>query len=882
VGCRHAGGRSRWSGAAARRLRLPALLSVALLSLLVAAAPARAAFGFSTLGSTFIDADGQPSPVLTAGSHPQAWVTTLVFNKTGPPGKEVTDGHLKDLRIELPPGLVGSTASLPKCARSDFLADECPASTIVGHFKIETPIVVLDAPLNLLEPKSGVAVQLGFSAEGFPLTIDLSLSGGPDHRLVAEIANASQATKVLGVTLTLLGDQDGSALLTMPRECGRPLSTDFGATAWAAPGLWVEAEAPEPQTVAGCDSLSYSPTIAITPTTAAAGAPSGLGLVLDASDPGFLSPTGRAAADTRSAVIDLPPGMTLNPAAAAGLAACTPAQLAGERPDADPATGCPGAAKIGSATLATPPFAGPVAGDVFVAQPDDPATSLPGAENPFDSLLALYLVFRDPERGILLDLPLRVEADPRTGRLTGALPDLPPFPLTHLALRFNSGPRAPLTTPTGCGSHAIGYSLTPSSGNPPLEGTERFETSSGCDGAFSPRLSAGTTSNRAGRAAPLVLELNSDAEAPNLRGLRLTLPPGLSADLGAVAICPEVDAASAACPPASRLGYARIAIGAGPEPLWVPADAEPDPDVFLAGPYRGSPFSLLVSIPAEGGPFDLGQEVLRAPVGIDPETAQVSVELDDLPQVRAGIPLRYRAIRLVLDRPGFIRNPTSCAPERFSVTATAAGGATATAGEHFQAADCGRLRFRPRLAVRLSGRTGRNGHPRVEARMLPRAGQANLDAVSIDLPAGELLDVRRIRGLCRSGLPLGRCPASSRIGRVSLRSPLLRQRLRGPIYLRAPSGRYPDLVAELEGGGVRFVLHGRTATAPGGRLRIRLEALPDIPLSEASLTLAGGRRGIVVNSTSLCRRAHRAGVLLRGHNGRELRMRPLITPTSGC
>ena len=35
-------------------------------------------------------------------------------------------------------------------------------------------------------------------------------------------------------------------------------------------------------------------------------------------------------------------------------------------------------------------------GAIFLAEPDDPATAAAGAENPFDSLLALYLVAKSP------------------------------------------------------------------------------------------------------------------------------------------------------------------------------------------------------------------------------------------------------------------------------------------------------------------------------------------------------------------------------------------------------------------------------------------------------------------------------------------------------
>ena len=834
-------------------------------------AQARAEFGFSSLDSSFT-ASGEAPAVLDAGSHPEAWTASVRFNVTGMPGEQRPDGALRDLRIDLPPGLVGSPAALPRCGRVEFIVDSCPAGTAIGSFSLEAAqSLPIGARLHLLEPLPGTVAQLGFHAQGVPVTLDLFISAKPPHNLVAQATNLSQAGEIFSAALTLEGSPGGTPFLTLPRRCPAPLTIRFAAVAWGVPA-WVSGSSAKPQGVAGCGALAYEPELSVAPTTVHAAAPSGLELALESPDTGIGSTGGRAAADTRSATLRLPPGMTVNPPAARGLSGCTPAELASERLDSDPLTGCPEAAKIGSAALATPLLEKQIAGDVYVAQPE---------ENPFGSRLALYLVLRDAERGVLLSLPIRVDADPQTGRLTARFDQIPELPFSHLSLRFNSGPRAPLATPAGCGTHAIGYSLSPSSGAPPLEGEETFETGSGCDRPFAPELSVGTASNAAGSTSPFVLELRNAAAAPNLDGLRLTLPPGLGADLAA-ATCPEALAPAAACPAASRLGFARIALGAGPEPLWVPAGPEPDSGVFLAGPYRGAPFSLLISVPAAAGPFDLGRVVLRAPVRIDPKTAQISVALGELPQIREGIPLHYRAIRLVLDRPGFVRNPTSCQSMPIELTATSAGGAATTLSDRFQAADCAALRFRPRMSVRLSGSLRRNGHPRVEISLAPRAGQANLEAATLDLPAGELLDTRRIRALCARGVPASGCPAASRLGRASLRSPLLREPLSGAVHLRSPSGRYPDLVAELEGGGIRVVLQGRTASAPGGRLRIRLVGLPDMPLSQASISLAGGSRGIVVNSASLCSSPRRTSVLLRGHHGRETRLRPRLRLGGSC
>jgi hypothetical protein len=867
---------------AARARRLIALGLLLLAASFAAASPARAAFGFQSLSSTF-EPSGDPAPAsLVAGSHPESWTVTLALNASGPPGGESPDGLLKDLRIELPPGLVGTPDLLPRCSREDYLAESCPAATAVGRLGLEIAgLEPQEAVLYLLEPAPGVAAQLGLHVKKDPITIDLSLDPAPPHGLVAEIVNAPSAFALLGATMTLEGAPGGAPFLTLPRDCFSPLTTLVAATSWQAPQTWVQDPAPEPQGLSDCGSLLYSPELRVDPSTAAAAAPSGLAIDLDAPDPGISTAEGRAAADTRSATLQLPPGMTLNPPVASGLTGCTPGRLAAELPDSDPRTGCPEAAKIGSATVLTPLFDKAIGGDLYLAQPDDPATTAPGAENPFDSLLALYLVIRDADRGVLLPLPIRVAADPVSGRLTARFEQLPELPLSHLSLRFNSGPRAPLTTPAGCGSHRIDYSLTPSSGNPPVSGRETFETTTGCDVAFAPEISVGTASNVAGSAAPFAFDLRNGAGAPNLAGLHLDLPPGLAADFAAVATCPEEAAATAACPPGSRLGSVQIALGAGPEPLWLPSRSGPDAGAYLAGPYGGAPFSLLVSVPATAGPFDLGRVALRAPVRVDPQTSRVSVEISGLPQIRDGIPLHYRALRLVLDRTGFVRNPTSCEPMAIELTAVAASGEVATASDRYQAAGCAKLRFRPRLRVSLSGGLGRNRHPRIDLRLATPRGQANLAAATFELPAGELLDTRRIRRLCAAELP-ERCPRASRLGQAIVRSPLLRAPLRGPIYLRVPGRRYPDLLADLHGGGVHVLIHGSTGSAGGGRLRLSLAGLPDIPLSQASVTLTGGRHGIVVNSASLCGRTPRASSLLRGHNGRQSALRPRIRLRGRC
>jgi hypothetical protein len=281
------------------------------------------------------------------------------------------------------------------------------------------------------------------------------------------------------------------------------------------------------------------------------------------------------------------------------------------------------------------------------------------------------------------------------------------------------------------------------------------------------------------------------------------------------------------------------------------------------------------------GPFDLGNLVIRAAADVDPTTAQVSVSTDPLPRILNGIPLRLRSIALGLDRSGFIRNPTSCEPMSVTGTATAGRGPSVPLSEFFQVGGCAGLPFEPGLSIDLLGGLGRSDHPAVRAVLRGRADEAAIAAMTMTLPAGELLDLRNVRSLCAVRLSPERCPRASRLGRASVLSPLLDEPVQGPIHLRAPSDRLPDLVADLRGDGLHFVLHGQTVTS-GGHLRIRFPDLPDIPLSKAVLTLSGGRHGILVNSEGLCGRSRHISVSLGAHDGDRKQLTPHVRLRGRC
>jgi hypothetical protein len=282
-------------------------------------------------------------------------------------------------------------------------------------------------------------------------------------------------------------------------------------------------------------------------------------------------------------------------------------------------------------------------------------------------------------------------------------------------------------------------------------------------------------------------------------------------------------------------------------------------------------------IPAVSGPYDLGNIAVRAAIHVDPATARVTTVSDPLPQIVEGIPLRARSIRVNLDRPNFVLNPTNCDP--FSVTAEVAGdqGAQADLSSPFQVANCTALPYGPKLGLQLSGGLNRLGHPAVKATFTAQPGEANTKSVQVALPANEILDNAHIGAPCtRPDFAANNCPASSLLGTARVTTPLLDQPLTGNVYLRVnPAHTLPDLVMDLKG---QFDIEvaGRIDTAPSGGLRATFETAPDAPVTSLVLNLAGGKKGLLQNSKSLCGQPKRFTVRMTGQNGAVVNAHPKL------
>ncbi|HXQ88740.1 MAG TPA: hypothetical protein VN733_03790, partial [Solirubrobacterales bacterium] len=372
-----------------------------------------------------------------------------------------------------------------------------------------------------------------------------------------------------------------------------------------------------------------------------------------------------------------------------------------------------------------------------------------------------------------------------------------------------------------------------------------------------------------------------DGEA-NPESIALHMPQGLLAKLGGVPLCSDAQAATGACPAGSRIGSVTALSGVGSAPLAIPQPGKAPTAVYLAGPYRGAPYSAVSVVPAQAGPFDLGLVVNRAAIYVDPETALATIKTDPLPQILEGVPIAYRALHVLIDRPSFTLNPTDCSRQQIRATVTATSGAVAEPTAGFQPTGCAKLAYSPKLKLSFTGSTKRTGNPGVKAVLTQKPNQANTAAAVVLLPGSQFIDNAHISNPCtRVQFNAEACPKGSILGTVEAKTPLLDQPLKGKVYFRSNGGEreLPDIVADLRGS-IRVTLVGFIDSVKG-RVRTRFLSVPDAPVSSFKMSLFAGKRSLIENSENLCKTSRRATVKLKGQNGRSHNSEPVIGASCG-
>jgi hypothetical protein len=861
-----------------------------------------------------------------AAGHPQVGFTQFI---TKHDGSSVPVGNLKTVRVDLPAGLsVNPQSTVEQCDLAPGASPTtCPPDSKVGTSAVTAvnpllpvPITIPAVPVYNVAPREGEAARFGLSVAGNDIFLEGGVAWNGDYHEyftihVAKLELSSipglELARILKNRLVFEGRAGNGTFITVPTTCydstqpafKHVYSTYLRADSYEEeePGFpegspFIESELPPNTSPKECSTIPFEPSVGTTPNTTQTDSPDGAAVNVDLpfvvpDAPELAQPlTKQASSQVKTARVSTPQGMGINPSAATGLKTCTNAEL-GKGTTAPVA--CPAASKIGVVTIETPPLpAGSLKGNVYVGQQlsRDPTS---GNE---------YRIFVDaesPSYGISARLIGNVTADPQTGRLTTTFAEDPQVPFSSFKLDFDDGAKAVLTSPPTCGPNTTNTQITPWSGNADANPSSKFSLSKAPGGGacaktmaerpFAPGFSAKSTNPKGGAYTQVNMNIVRSDGNQELKGTDVVLPPGLTAKLKGVAYCPGAKLAEAAataglaeaktqsCPDSSLLGSVSILSGTGPSPTHI------DGKAFLAGPYQGAPLSLAIVTPATAGPFDLGTVVVRVPLRLNPETAQVEAVTDAIPHVYGGALLDIRSIALQIDRKQFAVNPTNCSPLAFS-GALRGGGAdpdnpatfsTAPISSPLQVKECEALGFKPKLSLTLFGKSHRNQHPKLRAVLRAREGDANIARASVALPHVLFLDQSSLSSVCtRVQFAANECPKKSIYGYAKAISPLLDKPLEGPVYLRSSMNLLPDMVAALRGQ-VEVDLDGRIDTFHGG-IRTTFDTVPDVPVSKFTVTLPGGKHGLLVASRNLCQKPIRAITRFKAQNGKKANRHPRV------
>jgi hypothetical protein len=811
------------------------------------------------------------SPESRAGAHPDRLQIDFELQ---------TDGTSpRDLVFELPPGFGGNPSAVESCPRATYEADqECPPQSQTGvvHFTLKGGQEA-ELPIFQLEPRPGEYSSSG-TKPGVELPLEMELRPG-DFGISLHAHDLPKQELSKG-NIELWGipadHQQGTPgprrpFLSLPTRCG-PLFATFRTRSWEEGAPWLSATSQMGPPLTGCAELSFRPSLALQLDNPVAD--STTGMRMDFQFPGEEDADALSEAQLKEVTVAMPAGLTVSPAGAEQLQACDDAQFGlgdGTQPN------CPAASRLGTVQVAAPALHEPATGTIYL-----------GKERPGERFRMLVAA---PGPGSFLKFVGALHPDPATGRLATTLSDLPQLPIERMTMSLDGGPGGLMASPLACGPAVATARFVPYGDGPAVESDASQMIAARqpgltCPGPipFAPDFVARSSNHRAGKPTTLSVALRRQPGEQLPRRFAVTMPAGLSAAIGKLQACSEAAAKIGACPATSRLGDARATLGSSSKPAVLEGSA------YAGGPYRGSPFSLVMAFRAAIGSFDLGTFTLRAAAEVNAKTGLVTMATDSLPSTMEGVAARFQGIEFSLDRPGLLRNPTSCLRGRMSARIESESGSVVTPSHPYRVRGCKALPFKPRIRLQLdrTRRLRRGGAVGLRISTRLRPGDANLRSMKFTLPAALKFDIASLGQICsRVDAASASCPPGSKVGIARARTPLLAQPISGAIYVAQPKhhDEPPDLWVSLAGDGMHLTMKGKTAATASG-FATKLAGLPDMPLSSFEMRMGGGGDGALELGIGPCEGGHprrfSSSFVARAQNGVVRRREMTIAAPADC
>ncbi|MCW2980136.1 MAG: hypothetical protein JWO14_1863 [Solirubrobacterales bacterium] len=868
-----------------------------------------------------------------AGGHPNYGVTDFkidtypkLFGVGGFP-----TSFLSRIQVDTPEGLSVNPQALPKCQVAELEKNACPPTSLVGinyltvagqaPEKAGENLVCPPAgeclqarvavPVYNLEPFNEVPSMVGFETASGPTFIVGSLSPVDQHVTftISNITPPPKGNAIIESRLVFFSAKESNVFnpaadgtyLTMPSNCAGGQVSGLHLNAYPGetePASETSAQYTTPTGATGCANVPFNPEIAVT-----ADGPKAIdspeATTVDVGIP-WNPEAPIANSYLKVAKVTLPEGMGINPSSGNTITSCSDAQFGYHTAST---VSCPTASQIGTVNIETPSLPnGSITGEVYVGEP---LKNGPGA---FESgeQFRIFIYAHSVRYGVNVRLEGKVFPNATTGQLTAVVPENPQATFRNFRLHFKGGDNGVLTSASTCGTNTTTTEFTPWSENPdnnkPTTNTSLTSVPGGgtCPTSlaarkFTPGYTAASESTKAAQFSPFKIHIGRNDGEQEIKAVNVTLPKGLVGRLAGIPYCGEAELAAAAassgkaqqakasCSSESAIGTAVTSAGTGGKPLSLGGT------VYLTGPYKGAPLGIAVITPAVAGPFDLGTVVVRAALNVNPATAQVNAVSDPIPNVFGGVKLDVRSIDLNMNRYKFMLNPTNCAKGATAGTLNGGGSNPANASNWtsyaisaaFQATACNKLAFKPTFHARISGPTTRAKNPQIRVVVQAKAGQANIARTALNLPHSLFLDQSHIKTNCtRVQLAAQACPKNSIYGYAEAGSPLLKQKLKGPVYLVSSKHKLPDLLADLKGQ-INIQLDGVISSSHGG-LKTVFNETPDVPLKSFVLNMKGGKKSLLQNSENLCKKSQLAVLNMKGQNGKTVKNNKFRLNIASC
>ncbi len=854
-----------------------------------------------------------------AAGHVPFGITDFEVNTEGTfPELAPAGGPVTHIRTDVAAGLATSPAAVPQCTMAQFegaekelpgtgffQVSECNSNTEVGVNKAVVYVgkngvaagvgdLPLEGPAYNLVQKEGLASEFGvavklpkglttailsktpYAGTGYETLqyyahtlIEGSVEWGKeakgtdagDYHDYFEIT-VSPALPTISSRLIFFGRAGAGDFITNGTACPGNNTTRLALTDEA--GTTVTKPYTTLVSLNECGLVPFQPSFSLTPATTEQEGPDGISTkVALTRHPGA---TEIDSAQLNAAVFTLPEGMTLNPSAAAGLSACTPAQARINSPEKG--TLCPASSELGTVSIEVPTLPpGSLTGKIYLGGPESgPITGPP---------YTMYLDAESTRYGVSVRVKGSVTPNESTGQVTTTFSENPEQPFTSVSLNFKTGALAPIANPLICGtatSTAIFSPLTATANVSPLV-TPFTVDGNGAGGActspipFALSNSTEYEPSTAGAHTNYGYFIGREDGNQYLSQVKTVLPPGLVGQIPLVTQCGEAQANAGTCSSASRIGTATVQAGSGPTPYSFSGP------VFLTGPYHGAPFGLSISVPAVAGPFNLGNVVTRSTINVDQSTARVTVT-SAVPTIVKGVPIRLRSINVETNKQGFLLNPTSCGVLATETTLTSTLGATQNLSSPFQTSNCSGLSFKPSFSATANGKTSKADGAGLETTINQPSGQANIKGVLVQLPKQLPSRLTTLNKACPektfAANPYS-CDAGAFVGNARANTPTLPGKLQGPAILVSHGGEaFPDLDLVMEANNVRVIVVGNTKITKG-ITTTNFQTTPDVPVSSITVNLPTGPHSALAANGDLCTSSLVMPTTITGQNGKSIK-----------